>query len=77
MLLKLEAVVKANLVATLSGGPFTVFAPTNDAFAKIPADVLNKLLANVTALTGTGCSMINNVYSLMFLLAHALLFDWM
>ncbi|KAH3807841.1 transforming growth factor-beta-induced protein ig-h3-like [Dreissena polymorpha] len=47
----LTAVEKANLVATLSGGPFTVFAPTNAAFAKIPADVLNKLLANITALT--------------------------
>ena len=30
---------------TLQGeGPFTVFAPTNDAFAKVPADVLEKLL---------------------------------
>jgi transforming growth factor-beta-induced protein len=39
------AVKAAGLVDTLSGtGPFTVFAPTNDAFAKIPADVLAKLL---------------------------------
>ena len=37
---------------TLSGeGPFTVFAPTNDAFAKIPADALNGLLADKDALT--------------------------
>ena len=35
----------ASLVDTLSGtGPFTVLAPTNDAFAKVPADVLAKLL---------------------------------
>jgi transforming growth factor-beta-induced protein len=39
------AVKAAGLVDTLSGtGPFTVFAPTNDAFAKVPADVLAKLL---------------------------------
>merc|ERR1712128_79339 len=38
----LAAVKAAGLVETLSGeGPFTVFAPTNDAFAKIPADALN------------------------------------
>ena len=35
-----------DLVATLSGpGPFTVFAPTNDAFAAIPPATLNDLLA--------------------------------
>merc|ERR1712183_1091274 len=48
----LAAVVAADLVETLSGeGPFTVFAPTNDAFAKIPADTLNGLLADKEALT--------------------------
>src|SRR5262245_20155346 len=32
-----QAVTAANLVDTLNGeGPFTIFAPTNDAFAKIP-----------------------------------------
>ena len=40
-----SAVKAADLVATLQGvGPFTVLAPTNAAFAKIPADVLEKLL---------------------------------
>merc|ERR1712198_665045 len=40
------AVQAADLVKTLSDpGTFTVFAPTNDAFAKIPADDLNGLLA--------------------------------
>merc|ERR1712087_321644 len=48
----LAAVKAAGLVETLSGeGPFTVFAPTNDAFAKIPADTLNGLLADKEALT--------------------------
>merc|ERR1712073_149730 len=47
----LAAVKAAGLVETLSGeGPFTVFAPTNDAFAKIPADTLNGLLADKEAL---------------------------
>merc|ERR1711892_14486 len=48
----LAAVKAAGLVETLSGeGPFTVFAPTNDAFAKIPEDALNGLLADKEALT--------------------------
>ena len=35
----------AGLVETLNGdGPFTVFAPTNAAFAKVPADQLTALL---------------------------------
>jgi len=39
------AVQAAGLVDTLNGkGPFTVFAPNNDAFAKIPADALASLL---------------------------------
>lgn len=42
-----KAVQKAGLVETLSGtGPFTVFAPTDEAFAKVPADTLNALLEN-------------------------------
>merc|ERR1712241_405205 len=48
----LAAVKAADLVGTLSGpGPFTVFAPTNAAFAKIPSSALNGLLADKTALT--------------------------
>ena len=39
------AVKAAGLVETLqSEGPFTVFAPTNDAFAALPAGVLDMLL---------------------------------
>ena len=39
------AVTEAGLVETLQGeGPFTVFAPTNDAFAALPAGVVDKLL---------------------------------
>ena len=39
------AVKAADLVATLqSAGPFTVFAPTNDAFAALPEGVLDALL---------------------------------
>jgi uncharacterized surface protein with fasciclin (FAS1) repeats len=42
-----ELLKEANLVDTLkSAGPFTVFAPTNDAFAKIPADKLAMLKSN-------------------------------
>ena len=45
------AVKAAGLVDTLKGkGPFTVFAPTDEAFAKIPANVLNALLADKEAL---------------------------
>ncbi|MGB5370667.1 MAG: fasciclin domain-containing protein [Flavobacteriaceae bacterium] len=49
------AVKAADLVATLSGdGPFTVFAPTNEAFAKLPAGTLDNLLKteSKSALTG-------------------------
>lgn len=39
------ALKAGNLVTTLSGkGPFTVFAPTNDAFAALPAGVVADLL---------------------------------
>jgi len=39
------AVKAAGLVDTLSGpGPFTVFAPTNDAFAMLPAGTVDTLL---------------------------------
>ncbi|SHI64073.1 fasciclin domain-containing protein [Aquimarina spongiae] len=39
------AVKAADLVGALKGdGPFTVFAPTNDAFAKIDSKTLNSLL---------------------------------
>ncbi len=46
------ALQEAGLVDTLKGeGPFTVFAPSDDAFAKIPADQLNALLADKEKLT--------------------------
>ena len=39
------AVKAAGLVATLKGpGPFTVFAPTNEAFAELPAGTVETLL---------------------------------
>src|SRR4028118_1735847 len=39
------AVKAADLVATLKGkGPFTVFAPTNDAFGKLPEGTVDGLL---------------------------------
>jgi len=48
----LAAVGAADLADTLAtGGPFTVFAPTNDAFAKVPKDALDALLADKDALT--------------------------
>jgi len=46
------AVKAAGLVDTLNSAPaITVFAPSNDAFAKIPADTLNKVLADKATLT--------------------------
>lgn len=46
------AVQAAGLVDTLSGrGNFTVFAPTNAAFAALPHGVLESLLADIPALT--------------------------
>lgn len=46
------AVQAAGLVETLKGpGPFTVFAPSDEAFAKVPADVLQGLLADKAKLT--------------------------
>jgi uncharacterized surface protein with fasciclin (FAS1) repeats len=39
-----KALTAADLVATLNGpGPFTVFAPTEDAFARLPAGTLDNL----------------------------------
>ena len=46
------AVTAANLVQTLkSPGPFTVFAPTDSAFAKLPAGTIQALLNNIPLLT--------------------------
>lgn len=46
------AVQAAGLEATLKGpGPFTVFAPTDEAFAQIPKERLEALLADKQALT--------------------------
>jgi uncharacterized surface protein with fasciclin (FAS1) repeats len=46
------AVKAAGLVDTLKGaGPFTVFAPTDEAFAKVPKETLDALLADKEKLT--------------------------
>jgi transforming growth factor-beta-induced protein len=46
------AVQAAGLVDTLKGeGPYTVFAPTDDAFAALPAGTVEGLLADIPALT--------------------------
>jgi len=46
------AVEAAGLVDTLKGeGPFTVFAPTDAAFAALPEGALDDLLADIPALT--------------------------
>jgi len=50
-----KAIKAADLVPTLKGkGPFTVFAPTNTAFTKLPAGTLDNLLKpeNKSALAG-------------------------
>lgn len=47
-----KALTAAGLVETLKGaGPYTVLAPTDEAFAKIPAKDLEALLADKAALT--------------------------
>jgi uncharacterized surface protein with fasciclin (FAS1) repeats len=47
-----KALTEAGLIETLKGaGPYTVLAPTDDAFAKIPAADLAALLADKAALT--------------------------
>ena len=46
------ALTAANLVETLKGaGPFTVFAPTDEAFAKLPAGTVESLLKDIPKLT--------------------------
>ena len=46
------AVQAAGLVDTLKGaGPFTVFAPTDDAFKKLPAGTVEGLLKDIPQLT--------------------------
>ena len=47
-----KALQAAGLVETLKGpGPFTVFAPTDDAFAKLPAGALDALMKDKAKLT--------------------------
>jgi uncharacterized surface protein with fasciclin (FAS1) repeats len=46
------AITAAGLVDTLKGnGPFTVFAPTDDAFAKLPPGTVDGLLKDIPKLT--------------------------
>lgn len=46
------ALTEAGLIDTLKGeGPFTVFAPTDEAFAKLPEDQLAAILADKELLT--------------------------
>lgn len=47
-----SAIQAAGLTSYLSGsGPFTVFAPTNAAFAKLDPETLNNIIGNPTLLT--------------------------
>ena len=56
-----EAVLAAELDGTLSGdGPFTVFAPSDDAFDGLPAGALDLILANTEQLTDL---LLNHVHS--------------
>lgn len=48
----LKAATAADLVSVLQGeGPFTVFAPTDEAFAKLPAGTVEALLKDKAKLT--------------------------
>ena len=47
-----KALTAAGLIDTLKGeGPFTVFAPTDDAFAKLPVGTVDGLLKDIPKLT--------------------------
>lgn len=47
----LQAIEAANLVEILkSPGPYTLFAPTDEAFAKLPAGTLDSLLQDIPKL---------------------------
>jgi uncharacterized surface protein with fasciclin (FAS1) repeats len=47
-----KALTEAGLVETLKGkGPFTVFAPTDEAFAKLPKETLEAVLKDKKKLT--------------------------
>lgn len=47
-----KAVQEAGLVDTLAGeGPFTIFAPTDEAFSKLPEGTIEELLKNKEKLT--------------------------
>ena len=47
-----KALTVAGIIDTLkSAGPFTVFAPTDDAFAKLPAGTVDGLLKDIPKLT--------------------------
>ncbi|MFW5953221.1 MAG: fasciclin domain-containing protein [Candidatus Natronoplasma sp.] len=49
-----SAIEKADIEELIKEkGPYTIFAPTNDAFNKIPSDELNELLANHDELVNT------------------------
>ncbi|RLC91625.1 MAG: fasciclin domain-containing protein [Chloroflexi bacterium] len=46
-----EALEAAGLVDTLKGeGPFTVFAPTDDAFQRLPAGAVPQMMKDISAL---------------------------
>src|SRR5665809_116897 len=47
-----EPTTDVNLVDTLNGGEFTVFAPTDEAFAAVDQATLDMLMTDADALTG-------------------------
>ena len=50
------ALTAAGLIDTLKGtGPFTVFAPTDEAFAKLPEGTVDKLLKDIPKLKAILC----------------------
>ena len=75
----MDLVVKAGLADTLSnGGPFTVVAPTNEAFAKLPADLVKtvtsdvELLKKVTQEIFLSHPVLNFLFFILFLLFFSL-----
>jgi len=49
-----------------SEGQYTIFAPTNDAFAKIPQETMNRILGDPVALRGKLPNVLFDMFEMIF-----------